>query len=610
MPATRHASKTRLQPPIALDPARLRAPGVALIDFAEFGAPLWFADPTTQRVAWRAEEIAPLFLWAEACAHAGQWVVGKVDYDAAGAFGLPTVESRRAAPLAWFAAYSQPPRAAHFPPATPLDPAPCAVADISPQRYAADIAAILAWIDAGDCYQINHTIAARVDNAPDLAHLFLTRQALHRLPFAAWLATPYERIASFSPELFLRRAGDAVTTAPIKGTRPRHVDVARDAALCAELRASPKEQAEHVMIVDMARNDLGRVCVTGSIHAPRLMAPRSYATVHHLETAVRGSVRSGMGLVDLFAALFPAASITGAPKQRAMEIIRHREQRARGVYTGAIGVIQPGGDCVFNVAIRTVQQIGDDPPMVGLGGGIVADSNADAEWREIETKGAFLANDPVGGTDEPFGLIETMRVKADGAIPWLEDHLARLESSARALGIPCDGESARSKLEQAARETSDPCVLRLLLTQAGEMRLTTRDLPSPPTEPLRLMVCPYRVDGDDPLLRHKSTRRALFNQALVDARAAGFDDALICNHAGYATETAIRAIAVKLDGHWWVPPLSDGLLDSLWRRQAIDRLNARTRSITCDELRCAQTIQVGNALQQSQSAILNESCSK
>jgi anthranilate/para-aminobenzoate synthase component I len=223
-------------------------------------------------------------------------------------------------------------------------------------------------------------------------------RALQPVPFGAYLDAGPERVLSRSPELFLRRRGARVVTCPIKGTRPRGANPAADAALAAELARDPKERAEHVMIVDLERNDLGRVCVAGSVAVEALAAAVPFDTVQHLISTVAGTLRPSVSTVDLLRATFPSGSITGAPKIRAMEIIAELEAAPRGFYTGAIGWIDASGDCDLNVAIRTAVARGDRL-VYQAGGGIVADSRAERELDELHLKAAAFFR--ALGIDDP-----------------------------------------------------------------------------------------------------------------------------------------------------------------------------------------------------------------
>jgi para-aminobenzoate synthetase/4-amino-4-deoxychorismate lyase len=575
-----------------------------LLDMAEYGGPIWLCTPVRTYAAVTPADVIPLLRQAEREARDGFWVGGYLAYEAAAAFGLPT--GRGLLPLAQFVVFAQAVPAI-WPPVMPDVPR-CYFSPRRPESaHAAAVRAIQEYLCAGDSYQVNFTLPcdlATGSGVPlaDLAALFIRTQRLHQAPYAAWLHTGSVRVASFSPELLLDwRDRSRLVTAPIKGTAARVADPETDHRIGQALEASAKNRAEHVMIVDMARNDLGRICQTGTIRVPHLMERRQFSTLHHLESRVHGLTRPEVTLAEVFAALFPAASVTGAPKHRTMAIIHDLEApEARGVYTGAVGVLRPGGDALFNVAIRTVVQH-DGRCWMGLGGGIVADSEPGSEWQELLHKGQFLTRAAVTGTTEPFHLIETMRVELNGCIVAQTLHLERLAQSAQALGLACP---SRSSLEQQLAlyiadripESLRPRRLRLQLSGTGACLISDAALPEAPPHPLRVCAVAWVVDRQDRLLRHKTTWRHRLDHALHQAQQAGFDEILLGNNLGQVTEGAIRSLLVCLDGRWYVPPVEDGLLPGIWRQQAMEHHQARERSMTLDDLRQADAIWMGNAV--------------
>ena len=582
----------------SIDSRRLMAEVGMLADFPELDAPVFLHHPVRTFSASLPDEIPGLLQAVEAEALRGAWVGGFLAFEAAAAFGLPVGPPAAGLPLAWFAVFDQA-EAVTYPVVRPATGPVMVTPEVSRERYRGDLEAILDLIRAGDSYQVNHTLSARLAGAQEIdpATLFLGLHTRFRHPYGAWLNTGSRQVASFSPELFLSRSGDRLTTAPIKGTRPRDANAGVDGRLGDELERSEKDRAEHVMIVDMARNDLGRICRIGSIAAPHLCEHRLFSSVHHLETRVHGRLRPGIGLERIMAAAFPAASITGAPKHRTMAIIRDLERRPRGLYTGSLGVVRPGGDFVFNVAIRTVTWEAGGVGRVGLGGGIVADSEVDREWAEVADKGRFLESGS-GDGGPPMQLIETLLRDADGRLPGLSDHLARLAASARALGFACDLAAVARTLAVAAPVVDgDRDVLRLRLSLDGAITLDRRPFPDPPAAGLRVRLAARRLDRRDRLLRHKTSRRDFFDDALRAARAAGYDEVLWTNNLGRVTEGSIRAVAVRLDGRWRVPPLADGLLASIWRQGEMVRLSAEERGITLSDLCRAEAVRMGNSVQ-------------
>ncbi|MBF0099240.1 MAG: bifunctional anthranilate synthase component I family protein/class IV aminotransferase [Magnetococcales bacterium] len=571
-----------------LTPALLHAGTNLLFDFHGLPAPLFFRQPLQCLQADQPQEVIPLLIQAEQAALAGHWVGGFLTYEAAAAFALPVHEGSDL-PLLWLAIFDRA-EVATF--ASGAVEGPSLSLDCHWRRYQDDLQSILERIACGDSYQVNYTLSGILSPC-DPAALFLGLQSAHRHPYAAWIHTDDFAIASLSPELLLQRRGEHLLTAPIKGTCTRCHDLEQDAQLGAALLASPKERAEHVMIVDMARNDLGRVCRNGSVRVDPLLARRLFASVQHLESRVHGLQRPGQSLVSLLGALFPAASITGAPKYRTMEIIRRLERRPRGVYTGGLFLLQPGGDLISNVAIRTIVWQGKQAGRLGLGGGIVADSQAAREWEEIADKGRFLHALP-----SDLLLIETMLLRADGSLPGLAAHWQRLQDSARALGFICDLEAIEQSLWRQCEAWSPggEWIVRLTLATSGEIVLQRRPRPVPLRQ-LRVQFAAQTVDHLDHLLRHKTTRRQLFEHALVLAKQGGADEALFCNGLGRVTEGSIRAVAVRLGKEWFVPTLADGLLASLWRSSIQERLGAVPRSLTVQALSQADVMIMGNSVQ-------------
>lgn len=581
-----------------LEPKQLRDGVSLLVDFPELGAPLLFSHPLEQWVAHQISQIPELLHTAETAALAGHWVGGFLTYEAAGAFGLPVfapIIDTSALPLAWFAIFPPPQTGVYptlDPSATlPFDPP---IPTISCEHYRKNMLTIAQKIAYGETYQVNYTVESHLTTQRDPALLFLQLQMAHRFPRAVWIHHPNWEVASWSPETFLERWGTTVITAPIKGTRPRGNNPSMDIALACALETSTKDRAEHVMIVDMARNDLGKICQTGSVTVAPLMARRSFSTLHHLESRVQGSLKPKVGLAHIMEALFPAASITGAPKHRTMEIIRELEGRVRGIYTGTMGVIRPGGDCLFNVAIRTMVRTLSTQCSVGLGGGVVADSDPDGEWMEIFDKGRFLTELP-----PLFGLIETFLVDQTGQVEWLERHLTRMAGSALILGFPWDRTKANSLIQETVRqwmaEGPVPRVGRLLLNMQGHMTLSSRLL-QPWPKSLKVRLADWRPDPMDMLSRHKTTRRDHYDFALTSAQQNGYDEVLLVSVLDKVLEGAMSALLLKIDGCWYVPPVEDGLLPSLWRETEMTRRDALVKSLTLADLACAEEIIMGNAV--------------
>jgi para-aminobenzoate synthetase/4-amino-4-deoxychorismate lyase len=351
------------------------------------GGPLLFERPGETIEAHAPAEVRKALARADACARDGKWVAGFVCYEAAAAFDSAfRFRGRSALPLAWFGVFDAPARAAAEAPGA-TQPSLAWTPTTSRSRYDADIAAIHAHIRAGDVYQVNHTLRLGGRFVGDSRALYQRLRARQPDGYCAYIELGRHRILSLSPELFFRRAGERLTLKPMKGTARRGDTTAADRALADALRASEKDRAENLMIVDLIRNDLSRIARPRSVAVPALFAVEAHPTVWQMTSTVAADLREEVDLERIFAALFPCGSITGAPKIKAMEIIARREEEARGIYCGAIGVIRPGGDAIFNVAIRTVAlDAVSGEGRYGVGGGITADSIAGREYDEVLAK--------------------------------------------------------------------------------------------------------------------------------------------------------------------------------------------------------------------------------
>jgi para-aminobenzoate synthetase/4-amino-4-deoxychorismate lyase len=358
------------------------------------------------------------------------------------------------------------------------------------------------------------------------------------------------------------------------------------------------------MIVDMVRNDLGRVCRTGSVRVPALFALEPYGTVWQMSSTVVGDLRADAGLLDIMAATFPGASVTGAPKHHTMEIIRDLEAEPRGVYTGSVALFLPGGDFTCNLAIRTIAH---DPGrcLLGVGSGVVWDSDPEEEYEETLTKAAFVfRNDFTADAAERTtgGIFETLLLEAGHAetlrYRHLERHLERMARSAAALGLPFDSNQALALLRSTSsmRGTSGPMVVRLDLAPSGELTVRTRPIPTPPVRPVKVLLSPFRVDPDDPLLRHKTADRSLYDREHARAVELGCFDALFANRNDHLTEGAVTNLFARFGDDWITPPLGDGLLPGIWRACYVRQTGAMEKSLTLDELAHADEVVLGNSV--------------
>jgi para-aminobenzoate synthetase / 4-amino-4-deoxychorismate lyase len=593
-----------------------QSPPFVLLDDARAGETgadaLLYEAPTGLFVAHRPEEVAPVLAAAEAARVAeGAVLAGYIAYEAGMALepkvaGLAPARSGAAGPLVWLGLFAPPRRiaAADVPawlaersigPGTigPMEP------QLSPGGYAAAFAAMHEAIHAGDIYQANLTYPLAGSWRGDPVGLYAALRGAAAAGYGGLIFDGSHWLLSFSPELFVALNGAVAKVKPMKGTRPRAASPEADRAVAAELAASVKDRAENLMIVDLMRNDLARVAEPGSVVVDAPFAVETYPTVHQMVSTVRARLAPGQGAMDLVRALFPCGSITGAPKIRAMELLASTERDARGAYCGAIGRIDANGDAAFNVAIRTLRltpiENGQGSAVLGIGSAVVADSEAMAERRECEVKAGFLRRAAPGLTAPAFDLIETMHFAPDSGIALLELHLARMKASAGALGFAFDRHALRNQIQALCFELDAPARIRLLVARSGASALETAPLPEPLAEPVKVAALPHPLDPTDWRLRHKTSDRGFYDDALAAARLLGADEAVLVRVDGRVTEGSWTSIFVEgPDGVLLTPPLALGLLPGVLREHLIAEGRARETELTLDDL--ASGFWIGNAL--------------
>ena len=463
------------------------------------------------------------------------------------------------------------------------------------EDYDRAFAKVKDYIAAGDVYQINLTLKYHFSFGGDPVALYSALRRKQRVAHGALVHTGDLDVLSLSPELFFRREGKHISARPMKGTAPRGRTPREDSRLKTWLAVDEKQRAENLMIVDLLRNDLGRVAKIGSVEVTDLFTVETYRSVHQMTSGISAELRSDMELKDVLRALFPCGSVTGAPKVRAMEIIRELETDARGVYTGAIGHIAPSGDLQFNVAIRTVVLDGASGEM-GIGGGIVADSKEESEFEECLLKAQFLTR-----VDAPFDLIETLRFEQEKGFHLLERHLARLQSSATHFGYPYAREAVLAALDQEAARVQAPVALvRLLLAEDGGITVTSTPIELPTKDTVwRFVISDQRLDEKDPLFYHKTTRRHFFDREMERQKAAtGCDEVIFLNKKGELTEGTRTNLFLELDGRLFTPALASGLLPGTLREELLDlpRAAASEAVLTPADLLHADRIYLGNSV--------------
>ncbi len=583
--------------------------GTCLFEDRLTGRGTWlFVRPEAVIEAHTLADVRPALERISAAQATGKHLAGYISYEAGYALEPrlrplhqpgPAVANRRTLPLLRFYVYGA---------ATPLDgratdqlvsaatgKAGHHISPPTPGLTRADYAPLaertLAYIRTGDIYQANLTfpLTGRVNGNP--LSLYAALRSAQPVGHGAFLTMEDAALVSLSPELFVARRGAHLVTRPMKGTAARGGSPADDELRRRALRADPKERAENLMIVDLLRNDLSRVCTPGSVTVRDLFEVETYPTLHTMTSAVEGELRPGQSSVDILAALFPCGSVTGTPKIRAQEIIDELEAGPRGPYTGAIGYLLPGGDFSFNVAIRTLTAFRDGTYVYPVGGGIVADSDPAREYDEALLKARVLTDEAA-----PFGLIETIAWSATEGFALLDRHMERLARSAAHFHRPFDLAATRDALGRAVAHAPHPRLrVRLVLDEAGTPTAEIAPLTDLPT-PLPFVFAEVHVDAADPYLRHKTTRRAVFEAELARAQMLGAREAVFENQYGEITEGAWTNVFVERKGQLLTPPHTAGLLPGTLRADLLADGRAVEHALTRADLLAADALYLGNSV--------------
>jgi para-aminobenzoate synthetase/4-amino-4-deoxychorismate lyase len=555
----------------------------AVLDFADDYGRAFFTNPVEIVSAHSHAEVRPALGRVERAAAQGLYAVGFVAYEAAPAFDRALSVRRHSddLPLLWFGLFERLSELEHT-------GGEFRVSDWTPSitraEYERNVEAAREAIARGDTYQVNYTFRLRARFEGDDFAFYERLRAAQRTRFGAYVNAGRFRVLSASPELFFRRSGRRVETRPMKGTATRGRWREEDAAAAGRLKASEKERAENLMIVDLLRNDLGRVAEVGTVKVEELFRVERYPTVLQMTSAVAARLREGVTLEELFAALFPCGSVTGAPKVSTSRFIAALEDSPRGVYCGAVGFVAPGRDAVFNVAIRTVVVDTETGEAVyGVGGGVTWDSTPGGEYAEALAKAKLLTEDA-----PDFELLETMRLDESG-YRLLEEHLARLEASAEYFDIPANVAEVREALARhAAEHDGAPRRVRLLVSQDGRARVESAPLLEFPPGPLRVALALSPVKKSDRFLCHKTTRRGQYEARR--AEVPGVSDVLLWNEAGELTEFTNGNVVVELEGKRWTPPRECGLLAGTFRAELLRGGEVAERVLSKDDLARASRV--------------------
>ena len=548
---------------------------------------LGLEDPLETRTAARIEEVLPLLAFAEERARAGAYVAVMIAYEAAAAFdSVLTTHQSGEFSLAWVGVFEN----AHEPVAHTSGGFVSRgwKPGIGKTEYDAAVSRIRDLIAAGDTYQVNYSFPLTSTFSGDAYAWYRELCAAQGAPYSVYLDLDRFKVLCLSPELFFSRCGDRVVTRPMKGTKTRGRWLDEDREHAAWLRESRKDRAENVMIVDLLRNDHGKVSVPGTVKATSLFDIERFETVWQMTSTVESTLRPGTSFVELMSALFPCGSITGAPKIRTMQIIRELERFPRGVYTGAIGFLRPGGDCIFNVAIRTVTvDTETSVATFGVGGGITIDSTAAGEYEECLVKSRFLQSKPV-----EFELFESMLVE-NGEIFLLERHIERLRNSASYFGFDFKEEALYKILPHIPVQKAK---LKISLRKDGHFTTQISSV-TDQSGPKLVTLATTPVDSADRFLFHKTTNRKYS------------DDVIFWNERNEITESGIANVVVHLDGQLFTPPVSCGLLAGTFRAELLEHGLIKERVITVEEFKTAKEIYLINSVRKWMKAVCVRPCS-
>lgn len=566
---------------------------------------LLFTEPKAIVEAWRAEEVADALRRIEDGLAAGLHAAGFLAYELGYVLEphlAALMPSYRTVPLIWLGLYAPPQQMTSNEVDAWLGQHKLSgsyeFADVTRawdrDGYLRRFAEVQEKIRAGDIYQLNLTFKSRfrLEGSPLTFYQDLRRR--QRVAFGAIVDTGAATVLSASPELFIARDGRTIETRPMKGTAPRAGTPEADAEARRVLASDVKQRAENLMIVDLMRNDLGRMAEIGSVEVTDLFTVETYRTLHQMTSGIRAQLKERVGLAALLAAIFPPGSVTGAPKIRAMELIRQLETEPRGVYCGAIGHISPQRHSLFNVAIRTPVVFRDGRGEMGIGSGIVFDSVGETEYAECLLKMKFLIDPP-----KPFELIETLLYAGAQGFWLLDRHLDRLAASARYFDYALDLAGARRAIEAAVVGHEDERLrVRLLLAEDGSVSVTTAPQPAQaPGAVMRFVVSQTRMRSADAFLYHKTTRRELYDREWKHyADTLRADEVIYLNERGELTEGSRTNIFLEQDGVLSTPELASGLLPGTLRAELIAEGRAREARLTLADLAAADAVYLGNSV--------------
>jgi len=584
-----------------IDPSVFRKTGTVLLESIrkddENNYSYLFQDPASVIQCVSSRMLESTIEQIEEATRKGMYAAGFISYEAGTAWTprCPDIIST-GFPLLWFGLYEKVERFESplvLPSSDHTDHPVDHSLDVSREDYEGCVRKILQLIRDGETYQVNYTTRTRFRWRHGAWQLYLRLRRSQPVPYGAFINCGDNSVVSLSPELFLMKCGNVLQARPMKGTAPRGADRDSDEQIMKWLGSDLKNMAENRMIVDLMRNDLGRLAEIGKVQVKEPFRVEPYNSLFQMTSGVKCTMREGIGLAELLKATFPPGSITGAPKISTMQIISDLEKSPRKIYTGAIGFLEPGGDLVMNVAIRTIISTTSGMCEMGVGSGIVSDSVPEDEYRETALKADFLNTTPRDRVD----LFETILLQGNGSLLWFEEHLDRMEGSAMQLGYPFLRAKAKASMNgHLGNHAKGPAIVRLILTRTGDISVEVLPLSTINEGQNRIIISRHRTDPGDDLLRHKTTARKQYDLELTKARKQGFVETLFTNIHGDLTEGAFTNVFIYRISGWSTPDPACGLLPGIWRQKFLESTGAIEAELKLSDLSAAERIVIGNSV--------------
>ena len=557
-----------------------------VIDFKELGVRQIFTDAIKELKTKDIKEVKHLLAEVEAYQNKGYYAVGYLSYEAAPAFEtkFQVIDGPLMSEYLLYFTIHETFQTEPIPLAYEAIALPESWQELtSAEEYKAAIEQIHHHIRQGDTYQVNYTVQLQQKLTADPFAIYNRLVVEQNAHYNAFIQHDDVSIISISPELFFKKDGDRLTTRPMKGTTNRGLTSETDLKQAQWLAQDQKNRSENMMIVDLLRNDMNRISKIGSENVKRLCQVEQYSTVWQMTSTIETQLLPNSSLSDVFQALFPCGSITGAPKIATMEIINKVEKQPRGVYCGAIGILVPQGPSIFNVAIRTLQMEGTKA-VYGVGGGITWDSKWEAEYEETKQKAAVLYRQ-----NPRFDLISTGRVH-QGKLLFLEEHMKRLQESSRYFDYPFNKEKVKKQVEDLCQSLDFDTDYRLKMSLAkdGELTFEHNQLTGLADDFCQARLVEQTYPLDSPYTYFKTSYRPHIS--------LGPHEQIYYNQKKELLETSIGNLVLKIEDQLYTPPIRLGLLNGIYRQNLIANNQVTERVLTLDNLKQAQAIYGCNAV--------------